>query len=164
MEQGFYLSEKITSFAKQKQAHTCLLDGMKKGFSIAVALLFILSGMHLSVASHYCMGSLASTRINFTGKTAGCGMESQCRHGEHHGSSFDAHCCSDVVRVYAVENVFSSSAVQHTVKTVCSAPLLIPGLPDRMHLAYYAALPECDPPGSPPITGVSLSTIRVFRI
>ncbi len=137
---------------------------MKKGFSIAIALLFILSGMHLSVASHYCMGSLASTRVNFTGKTAGCGMESHCRHGEHHGTSFDSHCCADVVKVYAVESVFSSSALQHTVKSVHTAPVLIPGLPERLHVSFCAALPVCDPPGSPPMNGVSLSTIRVFRI
>lgn len=137
---------------------------MKKGFSIAIALLFILSGMHLSVASHYCMGSLASTRINFTGKTAGCGMETHCRHGEHHGTSFDAHCCADVVKVYAIENVFSSSAVQQTVKCVRTAPALIPGLPEKLHVAFYEVLPENDPPGSPPMNGVSLSNIRVFRI
>ena len=51
---------------------------MKKIVSAFLALLLLISGMHLSVASHYCGGMLAQVKWSFDKELATCGME-----GEH---------------------------------------------------------------------------------
>lgn len=47
---------------------------MKKVFSILFASLILLSGMHLTIASHICCGELAAVKYSFTGEKASCGM------------------------------------------------------------------------------------------
>jgi hypothetical protein len=47
---------------------------MKKVFSILFASLILLSGMHLTFASHICCGELAAVKYSFTGEKASCGM------------------------------------------------------------------------------------------
>jgi hypothetical protein len=137
---------------------------MKKALSILLSLLFILTVMHLSVASHYCRGNLASTRVNFSGKTAGCGMESNCSHKQQHGTTYDSHCCTDVVKIYAVDNVYASSTAVKVLKTGTVDYVVVPGLTAQMHATSCANHLVLHPPGPPPISGVSLSDIRVFRI
>jgi hypothetical protein len=47
---------------------------MKRVFSILFASLILLSGMHLTIASHICCGELAAVKYSFTGAKANCGM------------------------------------------------------------------------------------------
>jgi hypothetical protein len=47
---------------------------MKKVFSILFASMILLSGMHLTIASHICCGELAAVKYSFTGEKASCGM------------------------------------------------------------------------------------------
>jgi hypothetical protein len=49
---------------------------MKKLLSRSVALIILLTGMNLTISSHFCGGVLAATKVSFTGKLASCGMES----------------------------------------------------------------------------------------
>ena len=49
---------------------------MKKTVTILSAFLILLSGVHFTIATHYCNERLAGTKISLSGKTASCGMES----------------------------------------------------------------------------------------
>lgn len=48
---------------------------MKKVFSIIFAMIILVSGMNLTVASHICGGEVAAVKWSFFGKKATCGME-----------------------------------------------------------------------------------------
>jgi hypothetical protein len=48
---------------------------MKRIFPILFSLLGFLSGMHISLATHYCQGKIAATKFSFYGEKASCGME-----------------------------------------------------------------------------------------
>ena len=47
---------------------------MKKLFSILFAAIVLVSGMHLSVATHFCGGEISQVKLSFTHENATCGM------------------------------------------------------------------------------------------
>lgn len=82
---------------------------MKKFYSISLAFLIVIAGMHLTVAIHYCGGSIAASKISFSGELATCGMENSVETCPLHGNHFQSHCCDDEVSVYAIDNNYSPS-------------------------------------------------------
>ncbi|HEX2934444.1 MAG TPA: hypothetical protein VHO72_03755 [Bacteroidales bacterium] len=84
---------------------------MKKVLSIVFAGLILITGMHLSIAAHFCGGELASVKLSFKGQEATCGMEvvSTCPvHKELAASS----CCKNRISYYTVDNNYSPSSFQ----------------------------------------------------
>ncbi|HET9571618.1 MAG TPA: hypothetical protein VFP20_09460 [Bacteroidales bacterium] len=77
---------------------------MKKILTSMLAMLLLLSGMHLSVASHYCGGTLAKVEWSFNRELASCGME-----GEHHalqGITIEQPCCQDELATYTTDGQY----------------------------------------------------------
>jgi hypothetical protein len=70
---------------------------MKKVFSISMAVLVLLSMLHLTVATHYCGGEIAASKISLSGKLASCGMERAEESCPIQGNLMKSHCCDDVV-------------------------------------------------------------------
>ena len=88
---------------------------MKKLFSIVFAGMILLSGMHLSIASHLCGGELAAVKWSVLDEKAGCGMES-IKPVNSTQKSFEAEsCCKDEISYYSVDNNYNPSFVQTTV-------------------------------------------------
>jgi len=86
---------------------------MKKIFSISFALLILLSGMNLTIAFHICGKKVEAVKWSFTGKKAGCGMESDkvtCPAQK----GFSKNCCQDKTSFYSIDNNYKPSNHQNT--------------------------------------------------
>ena len=74
---------------------------MKITASIILTFLILFSGIRVNVASHYCGGSLAATKVSLSGELATCGMEK----GSPAPSSqdfFTRHCCTDKLTSFSI--------------------------------------------------------------
>src|ERR1035437_6539440 len=80
---------------------------MKKLLSISFALLILLSGMHFTIATHYCGGELSASKVSFSGKLASCGMESDVNQCKSSGIHPLADCCHNKVSVLAVDHNYA---------------------------------------------------------
>ena len=138
---------------------------MKKIFSILFALLIILSGMHLSVATHICGDKVAAVKWSFSGEIATCGMETSEQQCSSH-KTIASNCCKNQVSNYETDRnfIFSSYKFAEATKTLLRLFYLpvhfgISSLPTLITL-----LSNASPPGIAPTSAVSLAEICVFRI
>lgn len=140
---------------------------MKKLLSISFAFLLLLSGMHFTIATHYCGGKIAASKVSFSGELASCGMEEgsddQCPlPGKHIGT----HCCDNKVSVLAVENNYAPSFSEF--KAFSQSVLQIFDIPASYHfqalLVSNLLNTNVHPPGNYLVSAVSLPDICVFRI
>ena len=57
--------------------------------------------MHLT--THYCGGRFITAKINFTGETAGCGMEECTSPQNASGESLSKDCCDDFISLFSLD-------------------------------------------------------------
>jgi len=88
---------------------------MKRLFSIFFAGMILLSGMHLSIASHLCGGELAAVKWSVLDEKASCGMQMVKPVNTTQKSFEDESCCKDEISYYSVDNNYNPSFVQTTV-------------------------------------------------
>ncbi len=129
--------------------------------TIAVALLLVLSGMNITVASHYCMGTLAKTIVSLNGKSASCGMD----HTESPESetTISSRCCDDELHVYTVGDDYAPSDIRYSQlfnydnfsPEIIVTPSILTALPKQI---------DYSPPGQLLISAVHAAEICVFRI
>ncbi len=82
---------------------------MKQIVSISFTLIILLSGMNLTIATHYCRGEFAAAKISFSDKPASCGMESGSKDNSSSETGIAAFCCEDVLASYTVDNNYAPS-------------------------------------------------------
>jgi len=139
---------------------------MKKGISILFSLLMLTAMLHLSVATHYCHGNIAASKISFTGKHASCGMETDKDGSPLTGTQIESHCCDDVVYTYCINEDYSPSSpfitdsFQHNFQ-VYNIPAELSG---NSAPIVYSQFTSVGPPYGLLSTRVDLSDICVFRI
>ena len=139
---------------------------MKKGFSISLAVLMLVAMFHISIATHYCNGNLAGSKISFSGKQASCGMEGAEKDLLLPVAQIKSHCCDDFVACYVIDINYtptfpSVSENFHNNFHVFSIPLEFAGCSSAVFHSSYS----CEiPPGVQLSTNVDLSGICVFRI
>jgi hypothetical protein len=139
---------------------------MKRILSILFASLILVSGMHLSFATHYCGGKEAASKISFSEQKASCGMETG--HDKcpiHSKNQVDNDCCKDVVSVYSIEKNYSPTTFEFKQFSlnglhVFIVPASIESLAESSSLLYTNA----SPPDNLKASEVSLASICVFRI
>jgi hypothetical protein len=138
---------------------------MKKFFSIGFALLILLSGMQLSLATHFCGGHIAAVKWSFTKEKATCGMEdphATCPSQKR----FTTHCCEDEIAVCSTDPNYNQSEIQ--LEKVYQTTLQLFIIP--IHCTGSVLFPasflytNVHPPGKTSANGVKLSDICVFRI
>jgi hypothetical protein len=139
---------------------------MRKMFSIIVALIIILTGMHLRVATHLCWREVAAIKVSFSGKKASCGMESDLKVKTSSKTGLTSHCCDNEMAVYSVDNNYMPSVFHF--KEVAQ-PILhefyIPG-----GFSFHADFPllknltNVSPPYHYLASNVCMAGICVFRI
>jgi hypothetical protein len=78
---------------------------MKRFLSISLALLLLASGMHVSVASHYCGGTLAQVKWSFNKELATCGMEGELGTAPK-GILLEQPCCQDELSTYTTDGQY----------------------------------------------------------
>ena len=139
---------------------------MKQLFSILFAVMIVLSGMHLSVATHLCGGEIADIKISFTQEKAGCGMCTNEQTFASHTSIDSESCCKDQVSFYAVDSNYEFSST--FLSKFTSKLLLVFDIPQRIGNTFFenkqCANTNVKPPGEFIPEAVELCDICVFRI
>ena len=138
---------------------------MKKFLSISFALLILFSGMHVTVASHYCSGKLAFSKFSVTGELASCGMEGTVEKCSASVKLSGTHCCKDKVAAFVVDSSYSPSfsdfkAFAQSVLQVFILPVF---LTNHVESSLNLICTNVSPPGHFLVSDVSLPYICVFR-
>ena len=138
---------------------------MKKLFSILFAALILLSGMHLSLATHICGGEVSAVKLSFVHQKASCGMCAEEATSTDKSVSNES-CCKDEMSFYAVDNNYSPSTLQlnHSANQL----LQVFDIPKTIGIQSIhtnsATNTNVQPPGNYIARAVSLPDICVFRI
>lgn len=139
---------------------------MKKILSIIFALLILLSGMHLSLATHFCGGEIAAVKWSVSGEIASCGMENQNQSCPIQNAVSSKSCCQDEVAIYSVDNNYNPSTFE--LKKVASHIIQVFYIPVNLLFNFSSAssslLAYISPHNKLQISLVSLPDICVFRI
>jgi hypothetical protein len=138
---------------------------MKKTLSILFATLILVSGMHLSIATHICGGKVAAVKWSFSGQKATCGMENTKKECPAH-NGITSNCCHNKLSVYSVDYTYNPASFQ--IKEVTKSLLQIFYIPVNIAFDSYIASTSSSTIISPPdnllASAVSLSKICIFRI
>lgn len=139
---------------------------MKKVISISLTFLMLIALLHFSIATHYCGGMVAASKISLSGKLATCGMEVAEKDSPKTGSHFNKHCCDNgLVFCGIISNYFPSfSSVPESYQTylqVFSAPVDISIISSGYLKSIHTNI---SPPGIFISNSVDLSGICILRI
>ncbi len=155
-----------TTFAKLLNGFIRLNTKMKKLFSILFASLLLLSGMHISMATHYCGGELAGVKWSFDDEKANCGMEMPGETDSNKSGISHESCCKDEMSFFAVDNNYNASTFQLNQPT--DQLLQVFYIPENLglllHSTKLSSNTNVQPPGKFLACAVSLPDICVFRI
>lgn len=164
-QEVFLCYTKIYSFAELFN-HLSVIQFMKRGVSIALILLILTAMLNLSVATHYCGGKIAASKVSLTGKLASCGMAGSEKKLPLSGTSFTTHCCDDIVTYCGTDSNYTPSfsfipdSYQYNFKFF-SIPAGYPVYNPAVLKSQYI---DASPPGALISTNVDISDICVFRI
>ena len=128
--------------------------------------MILLSGMHLSIATHLCGGELAAVKWSVLDEKAGCTMEMVKQTNPTEKGYNAESCCKDEISFYAVDNNYQPSTNQLNK----SADQLLqvfyifstPGI--KFTNAKNTTNTNVQPPGKFIASAVSLPDICVFLI
>jgi hypothetical protein len=133
--------------------------------AIPLIILLLFTGIKVSVATHYCCGQVAATRVSLTGEPASCGMADDKNTGPLQDVLAN-HCCDNVISSFSFSNNYFPSLYSFDKFEVKAIDLFI--LPFDMVPKQELLIPdsgrETRPPGSLFPNDVLLSSICVFRI
>ncbi len=139
---------------------------MKKVISISLTFLILAAMLHFSVATHYCGGTVAATKMSLSGKLASCGMEDNEKGLPQSVSHFASHCCDNVLIFYGINSIYFPSF--SSVPESCQHQIQVFNISVGLALPSSASIKSIYTSVSPPdaflSTSVDLSDICVFRI
>ena len=137
---------------------------MKKLFSIVFAVMILLSGMHLSLATHFCGGEVSAVKLSFTHQNASCGMCSTDATAEK--SIAAESCCRNELSFYAVDSNYNPSTLE--INKPVNHLLQVFYIPESVGIQFFNTCSSLNanvqPPGKFIASAVSLPDICVFRI
>jgi len=136
---------------------------MKRILSLTLAVMLLASGLHLTVASHYCGGTLAQVKWSLNHEVAACGMEGE--NTKHtNGTEWHASCCKDVVSMWGTDSHFdvSASPVIHSISQPIASFVVAENV--LINTPQLLVITSIFPPGSFQPSCVKLPRICVYRI
>jgi hypothetical protein len=138
---------------------------MKKFLTIPLALLILFSGMNFTVATHYCGGHIAATKLSFTGKLATCGMTA-LKSENSAETQISSKCCDDKTSVYKIDNNYSPAAFHFkNISQNIHVEFLIPqGFLVQAPVSLLTIPANVSPPDWFAANAVRMADICVFRI
>jgi hypothetical protein len=139
---------------------------MKKVISISLTFLMLTAMLHLSVATHYCGGKIATSKISLTGKLATCGMNYDEKNIPQTGSYYTTHCCDNVMASYGINSIYfpSFSSFPESYQ-VHYQNLSVPcGYNFQSLKSVNSIYTSVSPPDESLSCSVDLSDICIFRI
>jgi hypothetical protein len=138
---------------------------MKRLISISITCLLLLSGMHLSVAMHFCGNEIEIVKVSVSGAFATCGMEEpdqSCSATDLSATS----CCKNEISFFTVDYNYVPSDFYYTKisKNLFQTSYL--PINDVLTASFYGNIVQSSdiPPGISFHNAVNLSEIRVYRI
>jgi hypothetical protein len=139
---------------------------MKKIVPILLSLVMLAAVMHFSVATHYCGGKIAETKVSLTGKLASCGMEDDDNDLPLTGTHYTTHCCDNILVFFGINsNYFPSFASVTESYQPLQQTFSIPADLTLLSLTSVNSIyTSVSPPDALVSTSVDLSDICVFRI
>ena len=139
---------------------------MQRLVTIFVTFVFLLSGMHVTVATHYCGGKPAAIKLSLSGEKASCGMESDTSGVPSKTTLIKTNCCFDEVMVYQVESHYSYSLCSYNVPA--QSAFHLPLIPAALFMHDYAykqsKYTDLSPPGYYAVNSVNMAEICSFLI
>lgn len=138
---------------------------MKKGVSILFALIIIFSGVHFTVATHYCGGSIAATKVSLTGELATCGMESPSDNNSTQ-NTYTNNCCEDISSAFSVcpNYIPSSYFIEDQGQQVNNMIAIPVSYHNNQETIIYSSNNNIRPPGTNHPNCVDLQVLCIFRI
>lgn len=136
---------------------------MKKGLSLLFALTILLSGMHLSFATHFCAGEMVDARLTFGLKASSCCTDD---HSKNDDLVLKNRCCANTLSSFNVDTQYVPSVLDLTVFNAPSFQLfLLPvqALPFCQE-SFLTSISTIKPPDKLQISSVELADIQVFVI
>ena len=139
---------------------------MRKTTSILMSFVVLLTGIHLSIASHLCQGKLVDVNVSFTGINASsCCVEGNVISSPS-GKIIKKHCCENELTTLSVDPNYSPSYFKNI--DVSQKVIHISGALLTKVVSESAYTPHSHPIHSPPgifqTNTVELAGICVFRI
>lgn len=139
---------------------------MRKGISILFALIVILAGARLSIATHYCCNKVAAIKVSLSGKLASCGMENTEESIPAMGNFLTSHCCDNQVINVGIINNYTSPVSNFTENTKSFLQFYYYHLSQSFYSktvsdSFYTSI---RPPGRFTVSDVDPDDICVFRI
>ena len=138
---------------------------MKKLFSISFAFLILLSGMHISIATHFCGGEVAAVKWSLSEQKATCGMDKRTQSCPADKDMISG-CCHNEISTYNIDNNYTPSFFQ--LKKVSKTPLQVFNVPVstlfNLSFAVSSSRNNVSPPDISSPSAVSLADICIFRI
>jgi hypothetical protein len=130
-----------------------------------ILLLSIAAMFLFSVATHYCGGFVAATKVSLTGELATCGMENDEKE-KLSQETFTRHCCDDVLTYCTTDNNYapSFSVFPQLYENNLQKFNASEGVPYLPSPALSSLKINVNPSGVFVSTQVDLSDICVFRI
>ena len=133
--------------------------------SISLSALIVFSGIRVSIATHYCGGTVAATKVSLNGELATCGME----HASDNNllqDIFTTRCCEDVKSDYSICNNYVPASyliINHVQHVFPFLYAIYNNLISREIIVNAANL-DVRPPGTIFQNMVSLPALCVFLI
>ena len=140
---------------------------MKNLLSILFAALILLSGMHLTLATHLCGGEVSAVKLSFAHEKASCGMCGEAQNTAVDKTISTEGCCKDEMSFYAIDSNYNPSTLQ--VNKPVNQLLQVFYIPENVGLSSFSSLYSAntnvqDPPGEYSASAVDRPRICVFRI
>ena len=139
---------------------------MKKGFSIFLSVLMLTAMLHFTIATHFCGGRVAASKVSLSGKLASCGMECSEKDFPLPGTHFITHCCEDIVAFCGIDSNYTPT--YSFVPESYQYNFQILAIPVAFSVNSYTGLiplyTNVSPPDELLSTNVDHSDICVFRI
>jgi hypothetical protein len=155
----------MISFVKQFRQES-VSQAMKKVISISLSILMLIAVLHLSLATHYCGGTIAASTISLSGKLASCGMVDDQKDLPQTGLSLTTHCCDNVLTSYGINSIFfpTFSFVQELYQHHSEVFIIHFDLTHNSIASIKTNSTNVSPPGAPSASRVNLSDICILRI
>jgi len=143
-----------------------VIQGMKKLISISLTFLLFTALFHFSIATHYCGGTIAATKISLSAKLASCGMKNDDDNTPLSGTYFVSHCCENHLTYCSVTNNYqpSFSYVPEVYRDHFKILCITEGQDLQSATLVNPICTNVNPPGESASNHVDLSNICVYRI
>jgi hypothetical protein len=139
---------------------------MRKTASVLMAMILLLTGIHLSIASHLCQGRVVDVNISVTSAN----LSSCCMTGEvissPSGKTFKTHCCINELTTLSVDSNYSPSHFKDIdvyQKVIHISGAFLKDIVEDLDFTSYSRSAH-SPPGIYRKNAVELADICVFRI